>query len=509
MEVRRVMLAITILAALWLAMEPSATLDRGARTTPTPETIAMRGLTTVPRRGPEGRSAVNTPSSDSPQVGHSAAGIATALVVPSGSGPAEAHAPPGSARGKRRTATPTPIATYVVSTHTPTSTSLASPTPSPSSAPTVTPTPTPGTTPRLWGLINDDGLHLEEEWDAGIRAKVVSLSWRDYMPAESLVNTEYVNRKLGEFAALRRHGFQLILSTGLHDVPAWVHTNYQNTRYVNQFGVAYNLEGMWDLGEANAVFNPRVRGLMETYMSRVFADFGGNLYAVRLGGGRYGELTFPPAKYGDTNNAYWAFDANAAAQSPTPGWLPGQPSPNGEAVKFLDWYLGALTDYQNWQIRTVRQYYAGRLMILYPSWGIRPGQVDAAVKVNLNGTTSAEINGEVQRGFDFARQVAALNDPLAVVTTTWLDADGSGDGGTDQRYWSPVKYLASLAKSHRLGLALYGENTGHGSTNQMQLSADQMSRFGLLGLAWFNERELFSGKYATLADYERIIVATR
>lgn len=401
---------------------------------------------------------------------------------------------------KTPTATPSPSPAI---TPTPT----APITPSPTATFTATASPTPKAGARVWGLINNDGAHLEAEWNAGIRAKMVSLSWRDYLPAENAVNADYIRRKQVEFQTLRQLGFQLILSTGLHDVPPWVHVAYPNTRYVNQFGEAYNLQNTYDLGEANAVFNPRVRDLMAGYLARVFADFGTDFHAVRLGGGRYGELTYPPAVYGSTNNAYWAFDANAQAQSPVPGWRPGQPSPNGEAGKFLDWYLGALTEYQNWQVRAARQFYPGRLMMLYPSWGIRPSQANAAIGVNLNGTTSAEKNGEIQRGFDFARQVAALSDPLVVVTTTWLDANNSQDGGTDQRYWSPVKYLAYLANQHPLRLALYGENTGQGSLVEMELSAAQTVRFGLDGMAWFNERELFSGTYATLADYQKVIAA--
>jgi hypothetical protein len=100
-----------------------------------------------------------------------------------------------------------------------------------------------------------------------------------------------------------------------------------------------------------------------------------------------------------------------------PGWTPGNPSPNGEAAKFLDWYLDSLVDYQNWQISSLRATgYNGKIMMLYPSWGIRPGQIEEAVATNLNGTTSVEKNGEIQRGYDFARQVRAIEDPKVVLT---------------------------------------------------------------------------------------------
>jgi hypothetical protein len=300
-------------------------------------------------------------------------------------------------------------------------------------------------------------------------------------------------------------GYKLILSLGVHDPPTWVF-GYPNSRYVNQFGQIYNLqEGLYDQGDANAVFNPKVRELMGSYIARVFADLGTDFVAVRIGGGRYGELTYPPTSYEGRTNAYWAFDANARASSPTPNWLPGQPSPNGEAKRFLEWYLDSLKGYEQWQIATLREHYTGPLMLLFPSWGIRPGEIDQAVGVNLNGSTSAEINGEVQRGYDFARQVSAIGDQGVVVTTTWLDADASKDSGSDPRFWSPVKYLASLANAHPLKLQRYGENTGQGNSATMQFAISQMKKYGLFGLAWFNESELYSGHYATIFDYQRLI----
>lgn len=113
----------------------------------------------------------------------------------------------------------------------------------------------------------------------------------------------------------------------------------------------------------------------------------------------------------------------------------------------------------------------------------------------------------MQRGFDFARQVGSISDPRVVVTTTWLDADAAYDDGDDPRYWSPVKYLASLAREHPMDLELYGENTGQGDVAAMELSAQRMRRHGLTGMLWYRESEMFSGRYATLQEYERVIAS--
>jgi hypothetical protein len=120
------------------------------------------------------------------------------------------------------------------------------------------------------------------------------------------------------------------------------------------------------------------------------------------------------------------------------------------------------------------------------------------VSGRLSGATSAEKNGELQRGLDFARQVGAISDSRVVVTTTWIDAPVEWASPTNP---TPVVYLSSLAKKHAPVLETYGENTGAGSRAKMEFSVSQMQRNGLTGMAWFNEAELFSGNYATLADY--------
>jgi hypothetical protein len=366
-----------------------------------------------------------------------------------------------------------------------------------------------------FALIGNDGAHLAEERAAGIESKVVALSWRKFYPSEGQKDRAYVDRKKHEIQGLRAAGFRVILSLGYHDTPPWVHQNYEDSYYVDQHGErwtgdTFSSDGTpMDNGDANLVFNPQLRGLVSSYMKDALSELGTDFYAVRLGGGRYGELTYPPAHWNGKTNRYWAYDRNAQASCPTPLWRPAEPSPGGEAERFLDWYLGALAGYQNWQVEALRGAgYPGRIMMLYPSWGIRPGQLEAAVASGLDGSTPAERNGEVQRGYDFARQVGSIADPKVVVTTTWLDAsvDPLADDRADMRYWSPVHYLSYLADSHPLSLETYGENTGRGSKEQMEYSARQMRRWGLSGMAWYKESEMFSGSYATLDDYAAIIV---
>jgi hypothetical protein len=352
----------------------------------------------------------------------------------------------------------------------------------------------------IWALIGDRMDHLAAERDAGITARVVRISWKDFEPGQSSENASYIDQKRGELDQLHAAGFQTIVDIGLQDTPSWLHQAYADSYYVNQFGDTYH-PGEVDSGDANLVFNQKLRAEAGRYIDRVFIALGSRIDFVRIGGGHWGELTYPAARYHGDQNCYWAFDRSALQSNPAHDWHPGDRSPRGEARLFIQWYLDQLADFQNWQIDVVRHAFAGPIMVLYPSWGIRPGQLSAAIDGNLSGKTSVEKNGEVPRGFDFARQIQRIHDANVIVSCTWLDANGSGDDGQDQTQWSPIHYLAELAREHRPQLRLFGENTGHGTPAAFAFTVSQARRFGLCGFAWFRQEELDHARIRVERDW--------
>ncbi len=373
-------------------------------------------------------------------------------------------------------------------------------------AATVAPPVPPGAVPGLgglrWGLIGNDGAHLAPQRAAGITVRLFELDWAVYEPAKGVFDQGYVTWARQRLAGLRAAGFRVILSLGVQMAPSWLLQAYPNAYYVDQYGDRYT-DACSGCEVPNFVWNQALRVEQARYVARAFADFGRSFAAVRVGGGHFGELGYPAASYAGHANTYWAFDANARAMNPVPGWKPGMASPHGEATTFLNWYLGRLANCERFQIATVRRSYTGPIMLLLPSFGIRPGQAAAAATRNLAGTTSAERNGEIQRGYDFARQVAAIPDRGVVVTTTWLDAACGNDASTSAAAWSPVHYLAYLAA--RRGLSVYGENTGRGTASVMRFTASQARAYRLAGFLWYDEQEFLSGRWATLDDYARLI----
>jgi len=374
--------------------------------------------------------------------------------------------------------------------------------------------------PRRYGTLQTDPDRLPSTTGAGVDLVTMGVSWKRFEPVESRVDATYLAELTTTLQRYRAARVDVVLSPGVQYAPTWL-LAHPDSRFVNQYGDAY---APTESGKtiANMVFVQRMRDKQEAYLQRLFSSLGTDFYGVRLGGGWYGELNYPEASYAGRTNAYWGFDpvatgarpglATGVTTNPVPTWKPGTASPDHAAARsFAEWYLESQRNYHDWQISTVRGMYPGRLLMMYPSWGVRPGQLDAAVAGDLSGQTSAERNGEVQRGFDFARYVRGITDPGVVLYTTWLNADRSQDAGTDQRYWSPVKFLAHLSAQRSKPLALMGENTGRDTPTDMAVTFDQARAHRLIGVVWAFEPDLFTTGtgYASVSDLAAAITEDR
>jgi hypothetical protein len=246
-----------------------------------------------------------------------------------------------------------------------------------------------------------------------------------------------------------------------------------------------------------------VRNAEAAYIARVGADFGDNFYAVRAGGLLQNELRYPPATMNGHANSYWAFDGNAQAGSPVPGWRPGQAG-SAQARAFIDHYLNSLVDFQNWLVGTYRSRFPSAWMqLLKPSWGLRPGDVDAAVARNLDGSTNPAGWGTLAMGLDWQRQVNALGDTHVQLYNSWMER---GDDGGSPATMAPAHYLATLGAAK--GLRTVGENATPGGSAQNMATIVQRARaWGLAGLMWLHEGSLYSSG-ASLSAYAALIRAS-
>ena len=344
----------------------------------------------------------------------------------------------------------------------------------------------PASAAPTWGMFSVPTSASTSLYNSGIRTVVLEMRWANAEPSDNSFNATYFQSQRNRLAAYRAAGLSVVLNMGMHHPPSWLLAK-PNARFVNQNGVRYTASD-----EPNLIFGKTLRPYAQDYLNRVMRELGTSWYAVRVGGGHWGELTYPQLfdNAANTNapcpsrpdgklcNYYWAFDDAAKTTNPVPGWKPGAPSPNGEARRFVNWYLSALTNYQNWQISALRTAgYTGPAAVLYPSWGVRSGQLESAISGNLAGQTSVEINGELQRGFDHSRHIAALTDAKAVVWGTWADRDGTLD------------WLSGLARAHVPQLAVMGENAGPGTTARVAASIAEARANALTAFFWIRYNE--------------------
>ncbi len=336
-------------------------------------------------------------------------------------------------------------------------------------------------TETVVGVLEPSTLRAVTTHAAGIGEVVVAVHWSSFAPTQGTVDEQYVSqidRQIQDYTAA---GMRVILSPGLANPPAWVFDLNSSTRFVDQYGTVW--QGGPGEDVPDAVFDPAVRQAQQAYLLQLGQALQGEpIHAVRSGGLLDGELRYPSA---GAHNSYWAFSADAQAQSPIPGWRPGDPG-STQASTFINWYLGSITDYQNALVTTTAQAFpAATVMALYPGWGVRPGQIAQAVAGNLNGESPAELNGSLQQGQDWASQVASLPAGTTVYTTD-LAAPDQGTGTTGE---APIYYLASLAAPR--GLALAGENAGAQTQTALSNCVQRAHDLGLTDMLWMDEADLY------------------
>jgi hypothetical protein len=335
---------------------------------------------------------------------------------------------------------------------------------------------------------------------AGIDAVTLSLLWGRAEPRGPGLDDAYLQEVEGQYEAARDAGLEVALSTGLQYPPDWA-SEKRGARFVDQNGTSWR--GPIGDNALDAVFNQEVRAAQDAYLQRLGERLRDLMPAgIRVGGLGRGELHYPPGRKEEPRNVFWAFGPAARALSPVPQFQPGTGS-HEEARVFLDWYLGSLAEYGRWQLDTYRRYFGPRprLIVLLPSWGIRPGEIDDAAASLLSGSSRGERRGTLTEGLDWHRQVPlfAAVDGVAVCTT-WLDPP---DQGTDDGLVSPGVYLSRLARDN--GVAVWGENTGDNSIADMSRCMERVRNLGLEGLFWMGESELGVRGNARLEDYAQLI----
>jgi hypothetical protein len=341
------------------------------------------------------------------------------------------------------------------------------------------------TAPRPWfGVLQAHAAQASILTAANIKTVTLELGWDAFEPVQGEVNSDYVSQQRSNVANWQDAGFKVILDTGLQYPPAWVFNTPGGARFVDQRGMIWN--GGTGSKIVNAVFNASVRAAEATYYSRIASAFAGiSFAAVRVGGLNMGELSYPPAVTG--SDTLWMYDETAQINSPVRGWKPGAGT-STDARTAVNYYLGAINDYARWLLRTTSDNFpTARLLLMLPSWGLRPGHLTAAIAGGLSGHTNPEVNGLLTGGLDWVTQVNLLvpYGIRGVAYTTWLDAPTNGTSPQDL---SPAEYLYTLTSPRQVGLA--GENTGVANVAALQLSINRVGKLKMQGMLWMTATNL-------------------
>lgn len=367
--------------------------------------------------------------------------------------------------------------------------------------------------PFLFGTLASKPHRATQIAEHGMTIATYCVSWDQFEPTQGQFNAAYIDTVKADLQTFRDAGLHISLDVGMQYPPTWTY-QLSHAVFVNQYGDTFDYAHKPGTNGLNAVFNQAIRDAQATYLAKIFEVLGNDFFAVRLGWGYYGELNYPHPENRGKKNSYWAFDPIAQGKikglpdtlspCPVPGWIPGTSSPNHDSARlFANWYLDALKDYHDWQITTTRKHFESDIVMMVGSWGMRDGDLQKHIAIDL----ADDKRTEIQRGFDYPRFIAGVTDPKYIVYGTWLDtpAKFSDDASDNPARWSPIHYLSHAAKQHPLKLRVWAENTGPGSLAEMKLSFERAKAFDVQAIVWAFEDDLFTGKHATLAQYQQLI----
>jgi hypothetical protein len=354
---------------------------------------------------------------------------------------------------------------------------------------------------KYFGVLQATPQSLADLESAGISTVSLQVGWNEAEPQPGQFRASYFTEMRQQIARIKSLGLDVVLDAGLEYPPQWVFSLDDSTRFTNQYGDTWH--GSFGADVPDPVFDLTVRSAQANYIRALASSFDSkDIAAIRVGALYFNELHYPTASYAGHQNSYWAFSPAAIAKSPVPGYRPGQGNA-ADSSTFLNWYLTSLNDYGVWLANAFRSAFGSgpRLQILLPSWGIRPGEIQAAASGGLTGKSQGEAIGTINEGLDWSTLLSRLA-PIGGIEayTTWLDA---ADRGTDVAHISPARYLSRLAAP--LLMPVGGENTGNGSPTDMARCIQAVKELGLAGMMWMDQAQLGVGANATLADYHGLL----
>ncbi|WP_327378046.1 beta-galactosidase [Streptomyces sp. NBC_01216] len=378
----------------------------------------------------------------------------------------------------------------------------------------------------LFGTLQTDPERAAEEYAHGLRVAHLQVAWDRFEPERGVYDEAYARQVRERLASFRDAGLRVEAGLGLNHPPAWLADAHPESVWRNQYGER-------STNTPNLVFSAPVRAEVAAYVRQVDERIGlDDVWALRLGTDENGEFGYPrPLPDGRDGGAFWAYDQQAQAASPYPGWRPGEHSYRGASFterqvrRWYDWYLGSLADAVNWQIELYTGLgHRGPLKLLVPGAGFYPADRDAAVATYLDGRgDGARLIGQGV-GFFATLGLVEHRDQVQITTTALVDGTGRptdngcapGDSGAvgsapdaTVRTWSSARWVVAVARAEGFR-HLSGESAGPQVAayrpGVMAAAFRQLGTCGLEGLMWAFDQQLYDGTLGSSLDtYSELI----
>lgn len=354
------------------------------------------------------------------------------------------------------------------------------------------------------GVLNGQQAHCASDRAAGFDLVEIEIGWDGWQPTQGSFSTSYRNSIVAKVTAYKAAGYTVIISAGLFSPPPWVLALGQ---YKDQFGA---LSGSPNWGKAS------VRAAAQTYLNNLIPALVGKVDGYRIGLSKSGEMWYPSTN----SNQWWAYDTDAQATCPMPGWIPGTSTYNGsnvtraQAESWYVWYLGRLQASHAWEVAAHRTAgWAGIVTYNVGGVGLTPYIYSAALDALL--APSVWWDNVINLGVLWGTVIPALTPTNAIINCTSL-YDGSGVPANNASqagdnaltiaqadptitHWSAARWIAYLATKAGFGVAI-GESVGN-SPNEMASEVNptmaQAHACGYSGVLWANDIAMHDGVHAT------------
>jgi hypothetical protein len=345
-----------------------------------------------------------------------------------------------------------------------------------------------------FGVAQPRGTSFAGARAAGFSSVLVQAVWSKLQPTGSTQLDPWALADVrARIEAAHRAGLGVVFELALHYPPDWALADIAPFR--DQQGRAWLAPGQPGMDVRDWIWTRRGREAVHRYVGLTLRALGPRtlreVERVRLGGGTFGELQYPPVG-SPANPSWWSYGACtmpvadlAADQQPCPAGA-AAPSPlgswNESDQAYADWHMRGLSVFVVWLVREFRSAgWRGPISVLHPGFGLRDD--DDPTSTDWPGLAYREFAAQ---GLNWDDQIHAYSRLADVWPwSTWLDASDPHLPATRDSDRAPWRKLAEVA--HRYGRSgqMWGENTGATSAGGFQRMTRLATAAGYSGIVWF------------------------